>query len=43
MHQDSRKIKKIITIMALAIGAVILSLAPEAYAAKLKIDDGIIR
>ena len=41
MHQKNPKFKKIMTIMALAIGAVILSLAPEAYAAKLKISDGI--
>ena len=41
MKQKSKNIKKIMTIMALAIGAVILSLAPEAYAAKLRIDDGI--
>ena len=41
MFHYSNKVKNLMTLMALAVGAVILSLAPEAYAAKLRLDDGV--
>ena len=41
MFHYSKKIKNLMTLMALAVGAVILSLAPEAYAAKLRLSDGV--
>ena len=41
MFHYSNKVKNLMTLMALAVGAVILSLAPEAYAAKLKLSDGV--
>ena len=41
MFHYSNKVKNLMTLMALAVGAVILSLAPEAYAAKLRLSDGV--